>query len=69
MAASLEDRFHAAADYLAHLVTADPKRVRDADKLRLYGLFKQATAGDCASKRPGMLEFAARSKWCALSAR
>ncbi len=31
--------------------------------LELYGLFKQATAGDVSGKRPGMLDFKGRAKY------
>lgn len=30
--------------------------------LKLYGLFKQATKGDCDATRPGMLDFVGRAK-------
>jgi diazepam-binding inhibitor (GABA receptor modulating acyl-CoA-binding protein) len=39
-------------------------------KLRLYGLFKQATQGDVAGSRPGMMNPVGRAKydaWAALS--
>jgi diazepam-binding inhibitor (GABA receptor modulating acyl-CoA-binding protein) len=32
-------------------------------QLELYGLFKQATAGDVSGKRPGALDFRGRVKW------
>ena len=32
-------------------------------KLKLYGLYKQATHGDCDTTRPGMLDFAGKAKW------
>jgi acyl-CoA-binding protein len=31
--------------------------------LRLYGLYKQATAGDATGKRPGMMDFKGRAKF------
>lgn len=31
--------------------------------LRLYGLFKQATAGDVSGSRPGMMDFKGRAKY------
>ena len=37
--------------------------------LELYGLYKQATAGDVAGKRPGMLDPVGRAKHDAWSAR
>lgn len=36
----------------------------DAQRLELYGLYKQATEGDNATKAPGLLDFVGRSKWC-----
>lgn len=32
-------------------------------KLRLYALYKQATAGDAAGGRPGMFDFVGRAKY------
>lgn len=32
-------------------------------KLRLYGLYKQATAGDVSGKRPGFLDIVGRAKY------
>jgi diazepam-binding inhibitor (GABA receptor modulating acyl-CoA-binding protein) len=37
----------------------------DADKLTLYSLFKQATAGDCTTPEPGFLDPVGRAKWAA----
>ena len=37
--------------------------------LALYGLFKQATDGDVAGERPGMLDFKGRAKWDAWASR
>ncbi len=37
--------------------------------LRLYGLFKQATAGDASGKRPGVLDFKGRAKYDAWAER
>lgn len=35
---------------------------------QLYGLYKQATVGDCQSSRPSLFEFVARAKWDAWNA-
>lgn len=32
-------------------------------KLKLYGLFKQATVGTVNTKRPGMTDFVGKAKW------
>ena len=37
-------------------------------KLRFYGLYKQATAGECAGKRPGAFDVTKRAKYDAWSA-
>ena len=39
-----------------------------SDLLRLYGLYKQATAGDASGERPGALDFKGRAKFDAWSA-
>ena len=31
--------------------------------LKIYGLYKQATAGDNAEKKPGFSDIVARAKW------
>lgn len=59
----LQDTFHAAADHLGQLVTANPTSVHDSVKLQLYGLYKQATAGRCAASKPPFWQRAARLKW------
>jgi len=37
----------------------------DDEKLKLYGLYKQATVGDCNIERPGTfsMDFAGKAKW------
>ena len=40
-------------------------KMSDADKLTLYSLFKQATAGDCTTPEPGFLDPVGRAKWAA----
>ena len=47
-----------------------PERPGNEDLLQLYALYKQATAGDVAGKRPGMMDFVGRAKydaWAALA--
>ena len=45
------------------------RRPSNDQLLELYGLYKQATAGDVAGKRPGMLDPVGRAKHDAWSAR
>lgn len=35
----------------------------DSDLLILYGLYKQATIGNCNTNKPGFLDFKGKSKW------
>lgn len=39
----------------------------NAAKLKLYALYKQASAGDVDGKRPGMMDMVGRAKWDAWS--
>ncbi len=60
------DRFATAADDVQHL----PERPGNADLLRLYALYKQATEGDVTGERPGLVDFVGRAKhdaWAGLS--
>ena len=41
------------------------KNLDDAQKLQLYGLYKQSTVGDVTTERPSMLDFAGAAKWFA----
>jgi len=64
--ASLEERFNLAAEKIR---TGKPaKEASNADKLVIYGLFKQAKEGDVKGDRPGMFSMEARAKWDAWSA-
>ncbi|HRI89908.1 MAG TPA: acyl-CoA-binding protein [Candidatus Hydrogenedentes bacterium] len=36
--------------------------------LKLYGLYKQSTKGDCTGARPGLLDFVGRAKYDAWKA-
>jgi acyl-CoA-binding protein len=40
-----------------------PKRPGDDVLLKLYALYKQATAGDNAEKKPGFGDMVGRAKW------
>ncbi len=45
------------------------RRPSNEQLLQLYGLYKQATAGDATGSRPGMLDPVGRAKWDAWTAR
>ena len=57
--ADLKSNFEAAQQDVQGL----KKRPSDEDMLRLYSLYKQATAGDASGERPGAFEFVARAKY------
>lgn len=61
---SLEAAFADAAAAVESIV----KRLTSADKLRVYGLYKQATEGPCALPKPRLLEgMTKHAKWTAWS--
>lgn len=57
--ADLEQQFLAAKDAVQGL----PEDPGNDVKLRLYALYKQATAGDAGGKRPGMFDPVGRAKY------
>ena len=62
---SLDEQFAAAQAR----VKALPARPGNDVLLQLYGLYKQASAGDVQGARPGIMDFAGRAKfdaWAAL---
>jgi len=60
----LKEDFEAAAAAAKTL----PSNVSNEDKLALYGLFKQATVGDCNIDKPGIFDPTGRAKWDAWNA-
>jgi acyl-CoA-binding protein len=62
---ALEQEFAAAQERVKKLA----KRPPNDQLLALYGLYKQATEGDVAGKRPGMLDVVGRAKHDAWAAR
>lgn len=55
--------FQAAADTVQALVQAG-QLTDQAIQLQLYGLYKQATCGDCNTTAPPFFQLAAKQKWC-----
>ena len=45
-----------------------PQRPDNATLLKIYGLYKQATLGDVAEKKPGFGDMIGRAKWDAWNA-
>lgn len=59
----LQEQFESAAQEAMQL----PKRPDNDTLLKLYALYKQATKGDVAGKRPGFTDPAGRAKYDAWS--
>lgn len=55
----LQTRFDAAVANSKNL----SERPDNATLLRIYGLYKQATVGDNAEKKPGFADMVGRAKW------
>lgn len=53
------EEFEAAAEKVKSLT----ERPSNEELLDLYGLFKQATVGDCNTERPGMFDLKGKAKW------
>ena len=61
---SISQQFDEAQKRLQTLTTSPGNEA----KLKLYGLFKQATIGTVNTKRPGMTDFVGKAKWDAWKA-
>jgi len=59
MSDELQARFETAAQEAQNLA----KKPDNTTLLRLYALYKQATAGNAAGTRPGMSDFVGRAKY------
>lgn len=57
--ADLDNRFEQAVADSKQL----PERPDNMTLLKLYALFKQASAGDAQEPRPGITDFVGRAKW------
>ncbi|XP_064456143.1 acyl-CoA-binding domain-containing protein 7-like isoform X2 [Ornithodoros turicata] len=61
----VDEDFEKAAEEVKNLKA----RPTDEELLELYGLFKQATVGDCNTSQPGMFDPKGRAKWHAWNGR
>ena len=64
MSEELDAKFTQASENVTKL----SKEPDGETKLKLYGLYKQSTQGECAGERPGMLDFVKRAKYDAWKA-
>lgn len=60
---SLESTFKATAEKIRNSKPVPGKEKSNEEKLKIYGLYKQATEGDVKGEQPYMIQFEARSKW------
>ncbi|WFD24058.1 acyl-CoA-binding protein (ACBP)/diazepam binding inhibitor (DBI)/endozepine (EP) [Malassezia equina] len=56
-------QFQKAVEIIRGLPKNSPAKVTQAQQIKIYGLYKQATEGDVSTSRPGMLDFTGRAKW------
>jgi acyl-CoA-binding protein len=56
---NLQTQFEAAVAHSKSLT----ERPDNSTLLKIYGLYKQATAGDNAEKKPGFSDMVGRAKW------
>lgn len=61
----IEDEKDAMFTKAAQQVQKTHDKIMPNDLLQLYGLFKQATVGQCTTQKPGIFNIQARSKWFA----
>lgn len=54
-----DPRFQTAADFVETHVS----ELKDDKRLQLYGLYKQAIYGPCATAKPSFIDFRGRAKW------
>jgi diazepam-binding inhibitor (GABA receptor modulating acyl-CoA-binding protein) len=64
MSKDLEDNFQFAVDQIRNSESRPAgKGPTDDEKLRFYGLYKQATVGKCNTSRPWAVQFVECAKW------
>ena len=60
--------FQQAVEYVRSLPADGPVKLENEDKLKFYGLYKQATEGDVTGSQPWAVQMEARAKWDAWNA-
>lgn len=59
----LDKKFKRAVSIIASLPPASSVQPSNNDKLILYGLYKQATVGDCSGPKPAFWDVVSKAKW------
>lgn len=65
---TLQEQFDFAVEQVRSL-PSNGNGPSNAEKLKMYGLYKQATSGDCNTDQPWAVQVEARAKWDAWNAR
>ena len=65
--ATLKEQFEFAVEQVRALPSSG-NGPTTAEKLKMYGLYKQATEGDCSTAQPWAVQVEARAKWDAWNA-
>jgi len=60
---SLQILFEKAAETIRDSKAEPTEEINDQVKLQFYGLYKQATVGDCQESAPWKINLVARAKW------
>eukprot|EP00612_Vaucheria_litorea_P002879 CAMPEP_0171461186 /NCGR_PEP_ID=MMETSP0945-20130129/5739_1 /TAXON_ID=109269 /ORGANISM="Vaucheria litorea, Strain CCMP2940" /LENGTH=93 /DNA_ID=CAMNT_0011987491 /DNA_START=82 /DNA_END=363 /DNA_ORIENTATION=- len=63
IAEDLQKQFEAAAERVKTGKRKSDKPASNEEKLKLYGLYKQATVGDVTGSQPWAVQVEARAKW------
>lgn len=58
-----EEELQQLFDITAQFLSGSKQPLSDEVKLQVYGLYKQATVGDCNTPKPAMFEFVNKAKW------
>lgn len=64
---TLQEQFDFAVEQVRSLPSSG-NSPSTSEKLKMYGLFKQATIGDCNTAQPWAVQIEARAKWDAWNA-
>lgn len=61
--AFMDEQDDPAFEAASAFVAAHVSDIDDDSKLKLYGLYKQATTGPCTATKPSFFDFKGRAKW------
>jgi diazepam-binding inhibitor (GABA receptor modulating acyl-CoA-binding protein) len=65
----IDENFKFAVEQINNSTARSTGGPTDDEKLRFYGLYKQATVGNCNTPQPGFFDQVGRAKWNAWNSR